>query len=306
MREHSPENRSLLGGQVALITGGGRGIGRAIAQTFAAAGAAVAVLARSAAELTETTGLIEGNGGRCLAFRADVTDSSGVRGAIQAIEKSLGPVDVLVNNAGTPKPFGPLWETDPGEWWRGMEVNLLGPLLCTRFVLPGMISRRRGRIISVASGAGAMAMTHFSSYVCSKTALVRFTECLALETKPHGIVAFAIAPGTVRTAMSEYSLNSGGAEMAAVVPANFRRTVRCARGAPGAPCSGVGFRPGGQPVGPIFIDSRRPGRAHQERSRNRATQSLFVETGKASGWTNELRARVHHGGGARRCPVGGP
>ena len=208
MSQQLPEKSLSLHGQVVLITGGGRGIGRAIAQTFAAAGAAVAVLARSAAELTETTGLIESNGGRCLAFRADVTDSSAVRGAIQAIEKSLGPVDVLVNNAGTPKPFGPLWETDPGEWWRGMEVNLLGPLLCTRFVLPGMVARGRGRIINVASGAGAMAMTHFSSYVCSKTALVRFTECLALETKPHGIAAFVIAPGTVRTAMSEYSLNS--------------------------------------------------------------------------------------------------
>jgi len=204
----SEQTTSLLKGQVAFVTGGGRGIGRAIAQTFAAAGAAVAVLARSASELAETVALIERNGSRGLALSADVTSIDAVRNAIRAIEQSLGPVDVLVNNAGTVRPFAPLWETDAGEWWRGMEINMLGPLLCSRFVLPGMIARRKGRIINVASGAGAMAMTNFSSYVCSKTALVRFTECLALETKSYGIAVFVIAPGTVRTAMSEYSLNS--------------------------------------------------------------------------------------------------
>jgi len=204
----SEQTTSLLKGQVAFVTGGGRGIGRAIAQTFAAAGAAVAVLARSASELAETVALIERNGSRGLALSADVTSTDAVRNAIRAIEQSLGPVDVLVNNAGTVRPFAPLWETDAGEWWRGMEINMLGPLLCSRFVLPGMISRRKGRIINVASGAGAMAMANFSSYVCSKTALVRFTECLALETKSYGIAVFVIAPGTVRTAMSEYSLNS--------------------------------------------------------------------------------------------------
>ncbi|HKI27554.1 MAG TPA: SDR family oxidoreductase [Candidatus Sulfotelmatobacter sp.] len=204
----SEQTTSLLKGQVAFVTGGGRGIGRAIAQTFAAAGAAVAVLARSASELAETVALIERNGSRGLALSADVTSTDAVRNAIRAIEQSLGPVDVLVNNAGTVRPFAPLWETDAGEWWRGMEINMLGPLLCSRFVLPGMISRRKGRIINVASGAGAMAMANFSSYVCSKTALVRFTECLALETKSYGIAVFVIAPGTVRTAMSEYPLNS--------------------------------------------------------------------------------------------------
>jgi NAD(P)-dependent dehydrogenase (short-subunit alcohol dehydrogenase family) len=208
MNERRPNISSRLKGQVALVTGGGRGIGEAIAQTLASAGAAVAVLARSTSELSETVSLIERKGGRCFAVPADVTSTDRVREALHAVEKSLGPVDLLVNNAGTAKPLGPLWENDPAEWWRGMEVNLLGPLLCTRFVLPGMISRRRGRIINVSSGAGAMAMTYFSSYVCSKTALVRFTECLALEAEPYGIAAFSIAPGTVRTAMSEYSLNS--------------------------------------------------------------------------------------------------
>lgn len=208
MKPHSPQSSSLLQGQVAVVTGGGRGIGRAIAQVLASAGAAVAVVSRSAEELCETVHLVQQGGGRASAFPADVTDAEQIHRAIHDIEQSLGPVDVLVNNAGTAKPLAPFAHCDVKEWWRGMEVNMLGPLLCSRFVLPAMISRRKGRIINMSSGAGALAMTNFSSYVCSKTALVRFAECLALETKSYGIAVFAIAPGTVKTAMSEYSLNS--------------------------------------------------------------------------------------------------
>jgi NAD(P)-dependent dehydrogenase (short-subunit alcohol dehydrogenase family) len=208
MHEYAAQRSARLKDQVALVTGGGRGIGRVIAQTLAAAGASVAVLSRSDEELAETVRLIEKTGGRAAAYPADVTETQAIQNAIRSIERSHGPIDVLVNNAGTPKPLAPFAEANVDEWWQGMEVNLLGPVLCARHVLPGMISRRRGRIINISSGAGAMAMTHFSSYVCSKTALVRFTECLALENQPHGIAAFAIAPGTVRTAMSEYSLTS--------------------------------------------------------------------------------------------------
>jgi NAD(P)-dependent dehydrogenase (short-subunit alcohol dehydrogenase family) len=208
MKPHSPQSSSLLQGQVALVTGGGRGIGRAIAQALASAGAAVAVVSRSAEELSETVHLVQQDAGHASAFPTDVTNAEEMHRAIHDIEQSLGPIDILVNNAGTAKPLAPFAHCDVKEWWRGMEVNMLGPLLCSRFVLPTMISRRKGRIINMSSGAGAMAMTNFSSYVCSKTALVRFTECLALETKSYGIAVFAIAPGTVKTAMSEYSVNS--------------------------------------------------------------------------------------------------
>ncbi|HTT22012.1 MAG TPA: SDR family oxidoreductase [Candidatus Sulfotelmatobacter sp.] len=208
MQEYTAEKSARLKNQVALVTGGGRGIGRAIARTLAGAGAAVAVLSRSSEELAETVCLVQQEGGYAAAYPADVTDAQAIQIAIRAIEQSLGPIDVLVNNAGTPKPLAPFVETDIGEWWRGMEVNLLGPVICTRHVLPGMISRRRGHIINISSGAGAMGMTNFSSYVCSKTALVRFTECLALENNSYGIAVFAIAPGTVRTAMTEFSLTS--------------------------------------------------------------------------------------------------
>ena len=194
--------------KVAVITGGGRGIGRAIAQTLAEAGAAVAVLARTESEIAETVRIVEGQGGRARALTVDVTDGAAVQEAMRNVEESLGPVDLLVNNAGAVQPFGPFWENDPEEWWRSLEVNLRGAVLCSRAALPGMVSRKRGWIINVSSGAGVVGSPYYSSYVTSKTALVRFSECLALECKPHGIAVFAISPGTVRTRMSEYSLNS--------------------------------------------------------------------------------------------------
>jgi len=200
--------KEILKGQLAVVTGGGRGIGRAIAQTLAQAGARVAVLARSQEELQQTVNLIEAAGGQARAFVADVTDTNGVARAFQEIDQALGAVDLLVNNAAVLRPFGPLWENDADEWWRGMEVNVRGPLLCTRAVLPQMIARRRGRIINIASGAGAMGAPYYSSYIVSKTALIRMTECLALETAAHGLAVFAISPGTVRTAMSEDTLHS--------------------------------------------------------------------------------------------------
>jgi NAD(P)-dependent dehydrogenase (short-subunit alcohol dehydrogenase family) len=197
-----------LAGQIAVVTGAGRGIGRAIAQTLASEGAHVAALARSKNELAETVALIEKSGGRARMHVVDVTDEPAIRSVFAEIERSHGRVDLLVNNAGAPGPFGPFWENDFSEWARTMNVNLLGPTLCSHAVLPGMISRRRGRIVNVSSGGGIVPIDYFSAYVVSKTALIRFTENLASEIKPHGLSAFAISPGTVRTAMSEHSLNS--------------------------------------------------------------------------------------------------
>jgi NAD(P)-dependent dehydrogenase (short-subunit alcohol dehydrogenase family) len=194
--------------KVAVVTGGGRGLGRAFAQALAAAGYAIAVVARTEAELAETVALIEASGGSASAFPADVTDGAAVDRAFTAIERALGPVELLVNNAGMIGPLGPFVESDACTWWRTVEVNLQGQILCAHRALPGMIARRRGRIINIASGGGATMLPYFSAYVTSKTALIRFSECLAYELKPHGITVFAMGPGTVRTAMSEYSLNS--------------------------------------------------------------------------------------------------
>lgn len=206
---HQPDiSPDQLKGTTAVVTGGGRGIGRAIAQALAAAGAKVALLARSATELAETAAMISQARGKAQAFPADVTDASRLPGVLAHIEETLGPVDVLVNNAGILGPIAPFWETEADLWWQVMEVNLRGPMLCARLVLPGMTQRRSGRIINVASGAGIGPYTYFSAYVASKTALVRFTECLAAEAKPYGVAVFSVEPGTVRTRMSEYSVNS--------------------------------------------------------------------------------------------------
>ncbi len=187
---------------VALVTGAGRGIGRAIALALAKNGWQVAAAARSADELDETVSLAEG---RMLAAPADVSDPASIAALVRRVESELGPVSLLVNNAGMGTPLGPFWENDPAEWWRCQEVNLRGPMLLSRAIVPGMLARRSGRIVNVSSGAGSAPFQDLSAYVVSKTALIRFSEQLALELKPHGVSVFPIRPGVVRTRMLEES-----------------------------------------------------------------------------------------------------
>jgi NAD(P)-dependent dehydrogenase (short-subunit alcohol dehydrogenase family) len=205
--EHLPPSR--LDGQVALVTGAGRGIGRAIALALADAGAAVAVCARSGDEVTAVAGQIADRRGHALAIRCDVTGRQQVQSMAAAVQEALGPVDLLVNNAGQFGPVGPLAATDPDQWWQALEVNLRGPLYCARAVLPGMLARGHGRIVNVSSGAGLAAIPMLSAYVVSKTALYRLNENLAAETRGHGVMVFAIDPGLVRTAISESALSCG-------------------------------------------------------------------------------------------------
>jgi len=192
-----------LGGQVAIVTGGGRGIGRATAQGLAKAGAAVAVIARTADQLDGTVACIEEAGGRAAAFPADVTDQQAIERVVTQVEEQLGPVDLLVNNAGALAPIGPLWENDPDDWWRCIDVNLRGPFLCSRAILPGMVARRRGRIITTASGYSLVPCAYASAYAIGKAAATRLNENLAAEVKEQGISVFALDPGGVRTAMWE-------------------------------------------------------------------------------------------------------
>ena len=194
--------------QVVLITGGGRGLGRAFAVALAQAGARVAVTARSEAELTETVDLIRQAGGRSFAQPADVTDRHEVTEVVAAAEDQLGPIDVLINSAGSFRALGSAAQVDPDEWWREVEINLRGPFVCAHAVLPGMMARRHGRIINIASAAGLQAIESVSAYGVGKTALIRFTETLAAETQPYGIAVLAAHPGTVRTPMSEYAATS--------------------------------------------------------------------------------------------------
>ena len=208
MHDHAAAGRPNLTGQVALITGGGRGLGRSFAEALAAAGAAVAVTARSTEQLDETVARIAAAGGRAIAVPADVTDGKAVTRMVATVEAQLGPVDVLINNAAITTPVGPAWEVEPDAWWQCVESNVRGPFLCCRAVLPRMIARRRGRIINMASTAGLKVIRGYSAYSTGKAALLRFTENLAAETKSHGLQVFAIEPGLVRTALTEYLAES--------------------------------------------------------------------------------------------------
>jgi NAD(P)-dependent dehydrogenase (short-subunit alcohol dehydrogenase family) len=192
-----------LVGQVALVTGAGRGIGRAMAEALAAAGAKVGLLARTAAQVRETEARVAAGGGVALAVTADVRNPDQVAEAVGEVAAQLGPVDLLVNNAGTNAAIGPIWEVDPEEWWSVVAINLRGPFLCARAVLPAMIEHGRGRVVNVASHASVRAGPYNTAYASSKTALVRFTDCLAEEVRPHGIAVFALSPGSVQTALTD-------------------------------------------------------------------------------------------------------
>lgn len=200
--------QTSLSGQVAFVTGGGRGLGRAFALALASAGATVAVCARSEEQLAETVRLIEDAGGRAVALPADLSDPAAIEPVTAAVERQLGPVDLLVNNAGVSGPAGPEWEVAPDQWWHTLEVNLRAPFLCARAVLPGMIARRRGRIINVSSNTGNDALPLLSAYGSSKAALTYFSTCLAGAVQEYGIIVFAYGPGLVHTAMSTHTSTS--------------------------------------------------------------------------------------------------
>ncbi|HEX2203145.1 MAG TPA: SDR family oxidoreductase [Longimicrobium sp.] len=197
-----------LRGQVALVTGGGRGLGRAYTEALAAAGARVGVFARSADALGEVTRAIAAAGGTALALPGDTTDPASVRAAYARLAGELGVPDLLVCAAGSATPFGPTWEADPDAWWRTVAVNLRGPQLWAHAALPDMLARGSGRIVNVSSGAGNASVPHMSAYTASKAALTRLTETLAAEIRGRGVHVFAIEPGTVRTAMTEEALST--------------------------------------------------------------------------------------------------
>lgn len=199
-----------LAGQVGIVTGAARGLGRAFALGLGQAGMSVAITDRRADELKETLQLLQSSGGKGVAIAADVSDAQEVTALVKSAEQKLGPIDLLVNNAAVAGPAGPTWESDPQAWWQCQEVNLRGPFLCCHAILPGMIERKKGRIINVASAAGTVSVPYLSAYVTSKAALIRFTETLAFEVRPHGISVFAMHPGAVQTPMNEELLAKAG------------------------------------------------------------------------------------------------
>jgi NAD(P)-dependent dehydrogenase (short-subunit alcohol dehydrogenase family) len=189
---------------VALITGASTGIGRHLAEGLAARGMAVAGLARSPDRLTKAMDdVAAATGARTLAVPADVTDRAAVEAAVARVADEFGRVDLLVNNAGLMDPEEvPVWEADPDEWWAVVESHIRGGLLPVRAVVPGMVARRSGRVVSLASGMSTRGHRIFSAYSVGKTGLMRLTETLAAGLEGTGVHAFDVAPGVVRTAMS--------------------------------------------------------------------------------------------------------
>jgi NAD(P)-dependent dehydrogenase (short-subunit alcohol dehydrogenase family) len=193
----------VLHEQVVIVTGASRGIGRSIALRLAAEGAAVVLAARSAPELGEVAGQITAAGGRALAVPGDVTEPAAVEALVAAATGRFGGVTALINNAGLISAVGPVWATDLAAWRGDLEVNLFGPINCIRAVMPGLIAAGGGRIVNISSMAAGWRMPYATSYSCGKAAMLRLTESMAVEAAEFGIAVFAMAPGLVRTALSD-------------------------------------------------------------------------------------------------------
>jgi 3-oxoacyl-[acyl-carrier protein] reductase len=192
----------LLEGKNAVVTGGAAGIGRAIAQTFAAEGAGVAICDLDYEGARRTAEEIEANGATARAYQTDVSDSESVAQAAERILRDFGVVDVLVNNAGITRD-NLLIRMSEEEWQSVLGVNLKGAFHCTKAFVPGMLRRRSGKIISIASVVGIMGNAGQANYAASKAGIIGLTKSLARELAPRGINVNAIAPGFITTRMTE-------------------------------------------------------------------------------------------------------
>jgi NAD(P)-dependent dehydrogenase (short-subunit alcohol dehydrogenase family) len=201
-----------LEGQVALVTGAGRGIGRAIAEALAANGASVTLMARSKNQVEDATAGIAASGRKALAVAGDVTSWADVQRAVAESSRRFGPVSVLVSNAGITGPYAPIWDADPDEWWRTQDVHVHGAFLCTRAVYQGMVDRGGGRIIVIASRAAERGGPNLSAYQIAKAGQLRFVESLSAEGAASGIRAFAVHPGFVDTAFADAPLQRADAQ----------------------------------------------------------------------------------------------
>ena len=187
-----------LSGKVALVTGAGRGIGRAIALAFAEEGAAVALVARSRADLAGVAAEIRERGGRALAVPTDVTQDAAVESAVESVAGELGRLDILVTSAGTAA-FGAIADSKPADWDTMLALNLRAVMVCCRAVLPAMLRQRTGTIINVGSIASKRALPGSAVYTATKTAIDAFSRVLAEELRPHGVRVGVLVAGAVDT-----------------------------------------------------------------------------------------------------------
>ena len=190
-----------LSGKIALVTGGGRGIGRAIALALAGEGCGVAVVSRTQAEIESVVCEIEEIGVRGLAIPTDISDANKVEPMVEKIQETFGRIDILVNNAGIAI-FRPFSELTVEDWDRTMAVNVRGAFLCSQKVAQLMIQQKSGTIITICSSASKKAYPDQMAYVASKHALLGLSKGLSLELKPYGIRVHAICPGGVDTRLT--------------------------------------------------------------------------------------------------------
>jgi 2-hydroxycyclohexanecarboxyl-CoA dehydrogenase len=194
----------LLQGKVAVVTGGGRGIGRAIAMRFATEGAAVLIASRTEAELRGVVREIEQARGKAVCVTADVSREADCAHIVAAVQERLGPIDILVNNAGDYGPVKPVEEILPEEWDRVIAVHLRGAFLLTRLVLPGMYQRQSGAIVNISSLSAKAAFTWGAPYAAAKAGMLGLTRVTAAEAARRGVRVNAICPGPVtETKMSK-------------------------------------------------------------------------------------------------------
>lgn len=201
-----------LQGKKALVTGAGKGIGKAIALALAAEGVDVALLGRNTANLEEVAAQVKTQGVQAAVVSADISDRTSVEMAIDQIQSSFGAIDILINNAGIAA-FGKFLELEPETWENIIQVNLMGVYYATRAVLPGMIERQAGDIINISSTAGQRGAAATSAYSASKFAVLGLTESLMQEVRKHNIRVTALTPSTIATDMAiELKLTDGNPE----------------------------------------------------------------------------------------------
>lgn len=212
-----------LNGKVAIVTGGGRGIGRATALELARHGAAVAVIARNEAEVLRVADEAREGGVQALGIAADIAQIEQVDSAVALVAAELGPPDMLVNNAAILGPIGPLDQTDAGAWAQTIEINVIGAMFCLRSVLPDMLRCGAGRVVNVSSGAAkGSGILHASAYSTSKAALDMLARAADAELWPRGIAVNTVYPGVVDTTMQSTLRKTPAERFGEEMSARFR------------------------------------------------------------------------------------